>query len=288
MWLGIPGSHEEPFPKSWIQPTRHPLASTRAPFFYIGGTVEVQLHCHLSCAVECVAISAALLDEYTDQTTPGKFWTEYKSTSNDTGDIMPVAADAAGLQDKLNHLLQSSTTKKFLRSQKKSNGSHYCPHLRLKEKRLDLKWLADEHMHNGSHAPLCVYTNNASARSMDAELRRAAAMGKGKGGRVTYAPVARRQRRNAAQSGKGKSSQEDAGSVSSQWQDVSSSISSSSVQYRHSGGRDSNDRPRSIARDNDQFQGVGSWPYPDLIQGNHLGFQMLSTARPNTTPPGLN
>ena len=172
MWLGIPGSHEEPFPKSWIQPTRHPLASTRAPFFYIGGTVEVQLHCDLSCVVECAAISAALLDEYTDQTTPGKFWTEYKSTSNDGGDIMPVAADAAGLQDKLNDLLHPSTTKKFLRSQKKGNGSHYCPHLRLKEKRLDSRdWLVDGQMHLGAHFPLCVFTRNASARSCEAEQR---------------------------------------------------------------------------------------------------------------------
>ena len=201
---------------------------------------------------------------------------------------MPVdLTNASCLRDKVKDLLNPSITKQCLTAMPKRPGTPYLPYLKLKEKKMDKsEWLVDGQMHSGSHYSLCVFTDNWSARSNQSERNRA--MGKGKGGRVTYAPVARRQRRNAAQSEKGKSSQGDTGSVSSQWQDVSSSISSSSVQYRHSGGRDSNDRPRSIARDNDQFQGAGSWPYPDLTQGNHIGFQMLPTARPNTTPPGLN
>ena len=33
VWLGTPGGKSDPFPQSRIQPTRQPLASTRAPFF---------------------------------------------------------------------------------------------------------------------------------------------------------------------------------------------------------------------------------------------------------------
>ena len=260
--------------------------------FYIGGTVSVKLHYGLEAFDRLSAVGYVnddrILDEYTADNFPGQFWTSYRSTTTESDVRVPVdLTNASCLRDKVKDLLNPSITKQCLTAMPKRPGTFYFPYLKLKEKRMDKsEWLVDGQMHSGSHYSLCVFTDNWSARSNQSERNRA--MGKGKGGRVTYARVAGGQGRNAAQSGKGKSSQEDTGSVSSQWQDVSSSISSSSVQYRHSGGRDSNDRPRSNARDNDQFQGAGSWPYPDLIQGNHLGFQMLSTARPNTTPPGLN
>ena len=190
---------------------------------------------------------------------------------------MPAVADAAGLQDKLNDLLHPSTTKKFLRSQKKSNGSHYCPHLRLKEKRLDLKWLADGHMHNGSHAPLCVYTNNASARSMDAELRRAAKKTQGRQGK--YAAVAGGESRKAAQSGKGKCSQEDTASVSSQLQDLTFSRRSSG-QYRSSGEHASYEHVLVNVWDNEQLGDTGRCQYTDRSQG-------YPSMYPWYLPPGL-
>ena len=198
-----------------VDPANTPsLGLDSCAIFYIGGTVEVQLHCDLSCAVKCAkcaAISAALLDEYTDQTTPGKFWTEYKSTSN------------------------------------------------------------------GSHAPLCVYTNNASARSMDAELRRAAKKRQGRKGK--YAAVAGGESRQAAQSGNGKCSQEDTASVSSQRQDLTFSRRSSE-QYRSSGEHASYEHVLVNVWDNEQLGDTGRCQYTDRSQG-------YPSMYPCYLPPGL-
>ena len=74
------------------------------------------------------------------------------------------------LHARMHDLLAPSTTAEELNEMWMNKIRVYCPHLRLKQKPMDKdEWLVAGHIHNGAHFPLCVFTKNASARSMEAE-----------------------------------------------------------------------------------------------------------------------
>ena len=108
------------------------------------------------------------LEEHADQNTPGQLWTEYKSTSNDTGELIAELGDAAGLLGKLQDLLQQSES--FQEVEDIYQREFTTPLLKLKEKRLK-SWHAED-ITNGAHFPLCVYTHNRRARSSEAKAKR--------------------------------------------------------------------------------------------------------------------
>ena len=66
-----------------------------------------------------------------------------------------------------------STATDELQEMEPRQGKFYRAYLRLKQKKMDKpEWLVDGVMHNGAHFPLCVFTNNARARSDAAQKRR--------------------------------------------------------------------------------------------------------------------
>jgi hypothetical protein len=86
--------------------------------------------------------------------------------------FVEVAADK-DLGARLTDLLTVSTPPDNLQEKKPRPGKHFCPYLRLKQKDMDkTEWLVDGVMHNGAHFPLCVFTNNARARSEAGQEKR--------------------------------------------------------------------------------------------------------------------
>ena len=77
--------------------------------------------------------------------------------------------DPKNLEDRLRDLLTLSSAKEDLMRIPKRDGVHYRAYLTLKQKDLlQEEWLVDNALHNGAHMPLCVWTQNSSARSEDA------------------------------------------------------------------------------------------------------------------------
>ncbi len=129
--------------------------------FYIGGSVQASTPWSLQHIdiLAAVAGDQAGLDVYHGANFPGQPWTCYRR------ERLPVPADR-NLQDRLRDLLTPSTTTEELQRIPHRAGVWYRPYLRLKQKSMDRnEWLVDGNMHNGAHFPLCVFTNNARARS---------------------------------------------------------------------------------------------------------------------------
>jgi hypothetical protein len=161
--------------------------------FYIGGSVQVQLHWNLS-HLNILAAVADDLDDDTikqsqtiwmsdrdnyglhkyggsgqDNAVPGQPWHCYRSIRYDEKD------HEKNLDARLTELLSLSTTQEELDQIPRRPGKQYCPYLRFRQKPLNvLEWLVDGNVHNGAHFPLCVFTHNASHRSKESHERRCA------------------------------------------------------------------------------------------------------------------
>ena len=163
-----------------------PLGFDSCGIFYIGGRVQVRLdwsldHIDVLTAVaEQMPVEVAVhpdfdpdtmqmrkkLDTYRGSNHPGQPWHCYRSKGIDE-----KPADK-NLRDRLYDLLRPSTTAQVLTDIPPCEGGH-CPYLRVKQKTLDVsEWLVNGEVHNGAHFPLCVWTNNSSARSAQASRDR--------------------------------------------------------------------------------------------------------------------
>ena len=109
---------------------------------------------------------------------PGQHWACYRSQKENE---LPSDKD---LWQRMVDLLTPSTLDETLEAlQAKKTGVH-CPHLRLRQKPMDKReWLVDGQIHNGAHFPLCVFTNNARARSAERAAERARRKGHGAKGK---------------------------------------------------------------------------------------------------------
>ena len=109
---------------------------------------------------------------------PGQHWACYRSQKENE------AACDKDLTQRMVDLFTPSTLDETLEAvQAKKTGVH-CPYLRLRQKPLDKnEWLVDGEIHNGAHFPLCVFTNNARARSAERAAERANRKGHGAKGK---------------------------------------------------------------------------------------------------------
>jgi hypothetical protein len=157
--------------------------------FYIGGIFQVKTAYgfdDIEKLLTAVADGTNELDVYEGTNYPGQPWHCYRR-SNET-------RNNKSLKDRLTDLLTVSTTPEELESIELWEGKKYCTHLRLREKSMERnEWLVKGRMHNGAHFPLCVFTNNSSSRSEEAQQRRndKRKNNKGKGkGKSSYTAVA--------------------------------------------------------------------------------------------------
>jgi hypothetical protein len=143
--------------------------------FYIGGSVQVSLHWGFNHIDILTAVAEEqhadedswTLDVYRGTNHPGQHWAAYRSRA------LNEPSDQKNLKNRLEDLLLPSTTQRQLKSIIKREGSVYCPYLRFKQKQMDRsEWLVKDEVHNGAHFPLCVFTNNARARSQAKALER--------------------------------------------------------------------------------------------------------------------
>ena len=160
--------------------------------FYIGGIVEVKMvwdlgDIHILAAV--AGTEDALWKEKSDDrkfdvfsdvnNVPGQPWKCYRSVKYNEKNAHK------DLRARLTELLTPSTSPDQLETLRKDRKTHYAPYLRIKERRMSIEeWLVDGNLHKGAHFPLCIFTNNARARSEEAAKRRyhnAKLKGKGKG-----------------------------------------------------------------------------------------------------------
>ena len=158
---------------------------------YIGGRAEVNPTWKLSDMEVLTALEdkTGRLDVYQGSNRPGHPWRCFQPKR------------IKKLEDKLKDLLDSPTTPETLQQIPRRPGSVYRPHLRLKQKMLDIGvWLVNGEVHNGAHFPLCMFTMSSRARSEDALQRRAlkskakskgrASRSRGKGKKGAQAAVA--------------------------------------------------------------------------------------------------
>ena len=164
--------------------TEQRLGFDSCGIFYIGGSVQARTPWNLQHIdiLAAVAGDHADLDVYPAANAPGQPWHCYRSRA------YGERPDEKNLQDRLRDLLTPSTTQEELESIPTRGGVTYCAYLRLKQKQMDKnEWLVDGDIHNGAHFPLCVFTNNSSARSEKRSRERSdawkrkGAKGKGKG-----------------------------------------------------------------------------------------------------------
>ena len=144
--------------------TQQSLGFDSCGIFYIGGPVEIKTPWNLGDMQTLTSISTGKpipgLDRYHGQNVPGQPWTCYRSRK------CKETSEDKNLKDRLRDLLTLTTTTEELERIPRRKYVAYCPYLRLKQKELDChEWLVDGNMHNGAHFPLCVFTNNSSARS---------------------------------------------------------------------------------------------------------------------------
>ena len=147
--------------------------------FYIGGNIKATLNWGLEQLGDLTAVAEQMqesnLDVYHGAQHPGQFWTAYRSKGIKESD------KDKNLEQRLVDLLTPTTTAIELAGIAKRKGSWYCAYLRFKEKRLNKEeWLVDGEMHNGAHFPLCVFTKNASSRSVAGAMARAQRRSRGR------------------------------------------------------------------------------------------------------------
>jgi hypothetical protein len=140
--------------------------------FYIGGRVQVYTPWNYGNIAILTAVADSEcedLDVYDGTTFPGQPWHCYRSRAYHE---RPYEKD---LEARLRDLLTPSTTQAELDTIPKRHGVEYRPYLRLKQKDMRTnEWLVQGGLHNGSHFPLCVFTNNTSGRrSADKVIQRA-------------------------------------------------------------------------------------------------------------------
>ena len=153
----------------WVHKTKRccgqPLGFDSCAIFYIGGSVQTQLHWGLQHLDTLTAVADtsnkevfASFDEYEGESPPGQPWECYRT---------PVAPyTQKDLYARLKDLLTPSVTQRDLDAIKKRHWNSYCPYLRFKQKPMAKEeWLVAGKMHNGAHMCLCVFTNNSRARS---------------------------------------------------------------------------------------------------------------------------
>jgi len=169
-----PWQRRGPQAKGEIQ-SEQKLGIDSCAIFYIGGNVTARLQWGFDGIPKLAAVADGEetprgLDSYRGSNVPGQSWTCYRSIKHQE---TPKDKD---LIKRLETLLEPSTTQASLRELERSDqrNSECCPYLRLVEKRLDIsEWLVGDEIHNGAHFPLCVFTENARARSEEAIQRRA-------------------------------------------------------------------------------------------------------------------
>ena len=164
-------------------PWRHATTATHGQslgfdscgIFYIGGAVTVKLNWSLRDLSVLTSVAAngnsqwkgVTLDLYAGQNHPGQPWGSYRHTKYNEVDT------DKNLQLRLEELLTFSTTTEQADSIPKREGSMNCAYLRFKEKPLNKQeWESDGVVPNGAHFPLCVFTDNSSARSQQGHDRR--------------------------------------------------------------------------------------------------------------------
>ena len=190
-WLHT-GAHGNDNPPMQRLVEETPLGLDSCGIFFIGGTVEVRMPWGIEQIEQLLDVSGDAdllvtdtrsrgldrqgrpLDVHDGMNTPGQTWICYR------GEKYNEKAKDKNLRARLEELLEPSTTRAELMSIPKREGSFFCPYLRLNSKRLDREaWQPKGAMHNGAHMPLCVWTNNSSARSEPAlQKRRARAAAK--------------------------------------------------------------------------------------------------------------
>jgi hypothetical protein len=106
------------------------------------------------------------LDVYRSPNVPGQHWRCYRIKKTECEADKDLAA-------RLRDLLTPQVIQNYLDALPKRNNSLYCPYLRFKQKNMTKEeWLVNGEVHGGAHFPLCVWTNNARARSVEGEEKR--------------------------------------------------------------------------------------------------------------------
>ena len=137
--------------------------------FYIGGGASIQRPWdvdHIPVLARAAGDEEGL-DIYEGANCPGQHWSCYRFKTNQKKEESDPKA-------RLHDLLDRSTDEEEL-SRMPRGEKHFCPFLRLKQKNMEQKeWLVDgTEMHNGAHFPLCMFTQNARARSTEKAMERA-------------------------------------------------------------------------------------------------------------------
>jgi hypothetical protein len=110
------------------------------------------------------------LDLYLDDYHPGQHWGAYRSRGKKLDPKWP-ALD--GLEQRLEDLLTPSTTQDKLDRMRNMATNIYCPYLRTKPTKMDLRyWCPLGKVNMGAHFPLCVFTDNARSRTQEAATAR--------------------------------------------------------------------------------------------------------------------
>ena len=232
--------------------------------FYIGGQVQVSLPWGIDDIDDLTAVADILkdseLDEYEGQNHPGQHWRAYRSIKHKEKDT------DKDLSQRLRNLLTPSTAVADLQKIPKRENVLYCPFLRIKQKKMDRReWLVNDGIHNGAHFPLCIFTNNARARSAEKARERAAKanerINKGKG-----------KNKDAEKGGKGKGSKsavaEDIPGGSSKGKGDKSAVAKNISGYssKCKGGKSA------FRGDSATSKGKSAWPTPDseapLVRGS--------------------
>ena len=156
-----------------------PLGLDSMGIFFVGGNVKVKMDWDFNkiYLLSAVADDRGMivpgrpcmdLTEFEGYNVPGQVWTAYRSKK------YAEKVEDKDLEARLTDLLMPSTTQAELDAIQRTEGSRYCPHLKLKSRILEVdEWLVNGQVHNGAHMPLAMWTDNESARSEAAAKARA-------------------------------------------------------------------------------------------------------------------
>jgi hypothetical protein len=108
-----------------------------------------------------------MLQAYSGTSPPGQPWTCFRSKKE------KETADQKNLKERLEDLLEPTTTEEELANIQRRPGQVGKPFLRLKGKLLkEAEWLVEGEHHKGAHFPLAMWTNNVGFRSEEKSERR--------------------------------------------------------------------------------------------------------------------